>query len=55
MSVPLGATPCGSSVPRGSKTVWIFAGTHSRNSIQVMRSMSRVLGAFCWPAFIEAD
>src|SRR4029453_14968903 len=35
MSVPLGATPCGSSVPSGSKTVRIFAGTNSRNSIQL--------------------
>src|SRR4029453_15839236 len=46
MSVPLGATPCGSSVPTGCKTVRIFAGTHSRNLFQVRRSISRVLGAF---------
>src|SRR5439155_19531480 len=55
MSVPLGATPCGSSVPSGSRTVWIFAGTHSRNSIQLIRSISQVLGASFLVVLIEAD
>ena len=45
MSAPLLATPCGSSVPVGSSTVRIFDGTSSRNSIQLMRAMSR-----SWPA-----
>src|ERR1700682_154523 len=44
MSVPLAVTPCASSVPSGSSTVLIFAGTHSQNSIQLMRSISRVVG-----------
>src|ERR1700736_6129467 len=44
ISAPLAVTPCGSIVPSGNKTVSIFAGTHSRNSIQLMRSISRVLG-----------
>ena len=43
MSVSLGATPCGSNVPSGSKTVAILVGTQSRNSSQLMRSISRVL------------
>jgi len=45
ISAPLAVTPCGSIVPSGSKTVLIFAGTHSRNSIQLMRSISHVLGS----------
>jgi hypothetical protein len=42
LSAPLFATPCGSSVPVGSSTVWTFAGTVSRNSIQLIRSISRL-------------
>ena len=41
MSAPLFATPCGSSVPVGNSTVRIFDGTSSRNSIQLIRAMSR--------------
>jgi hypothetical protein len=46
MSAPFAVTPWGSIVPSGSKTVLIFAGTQSRNSIQLMRSSSRVVGPF---------
>ena len=45
MSAPLAVTPCGSSVPSGTSTVSIRLGTTSRNSIQLMRSSSRVVGA----------
>src|SRR4026208_600750 len=45
ISAPFAVTPWGSNVPRGNRTVCIFPGTHSRNSIQLMRSISRVLGA----------
>src|SRR5437667_12329187 len=45
ISAPFAVTPCGSMVPSGKRTVLIFPGTHSRNSIQLMRSISRVLGA----------
>ena len=45
MSAPLAVTPCGSSVPSGTSTVSIRFGTTSRNSIQLMRSSSRVVGA----------
>src|ERR1700739_3194666 len=44
MSVPFAVTPCGSIVPSGNSTVSIFSGTHSRNSIQLIRSISRVVG-----------
>src|SRR4051794_38305910 len=44
ISVPLGPQPCASTVPNGSKTVAIFSGTHSANSCQLMRSISRVDG-----------
>src|SRR5947209_11166893 len=42
MSAPLLMTPCGSSVPVGKRTVCTFDGTASLNSIQLMRSSSRV-------------
>src|SRR5919197_5589300 len=42
MSAPLLMTPCGSSVPVGKSTVCTFDGTASLNSIQLMRSISRV-------------
>src|SRR5438270_787367 len=42
MSAPLLMTPCGSSVPVGKRTVCTFDGTASLNSIQLMRSISRV-------------
>ena len=42
MSAPLLTTPCGSSVPVGRSTVWTLDGTVSLNSIQLMRSISRV-------------
>src|SRR4051812_906278 len=45
MSAPFAVTPCGSIVPIGRSTVLILPGTHSRNSIQLIRSISRVLGA----------
>src|SRR3954467_7339012 len=44
MSAPFAVTPWGSIVPRGRRTVLILPGTHSRNSIQLIRSISRVLG-----------
>src|SRR5690349_837472 len=44
MSVPLAVAPWASSVPSGRSTVRIFSGTHSRNSIQLIRSISRVMG-----------
>src|SRR3954469_17010137 len=45
MSAPFAVTPCASIVPSGSSTVLILPGIHSRNSIQLIRSSSRVLGA----------
>jgi hypothetical protein len=42
LSAPLLMTPCGSSVPVESSTVFIFDGTTSLNSIQLIRSISRV-------------
>src|SRR5215203_4653396 len=42
LSAPLFTTPCGSSVPVGSRTVVILDGTVSLNSIQLIRSISRV-------------
>src|SRR6267143_1981095 len=47
MSAPFAVTPWGSIVPSGRRTVLIFPGTHSRNSIQLMRSISRMLGDGC--------
>src|SRR5213595_1970462 len=44
ISAPFAVTPWGSIVPSGNRTVLIFPGTHSRNSIQLIRSISRVLG-----------
>ncbi len=44
MSAPFAVTPCGSRVPSGTRTVSICSGTISRNSIQLMRSSSRVDG-----------
>src|SRR4051794_35359583 len=44
ISVPLAVAPCASIVPNGRSTVWILSGTHSRNSIQLIRSISRVVG-----------
>src|SRR5438270_12789466 len=44
MSAPFAVTPCASIVPRGRSTVLILPGIHSRNSIQLIRSSSRVLG-----------
>src|ERR1700730_10704285 len=44
MSAPLFSTPCASSVPVGRRTVEIFCGTHSRNSIQLISAISRVDG-----------
>src|SRR5215210_1930997 len=53
MSAPLLTTPCGSSVPVGSRTVVIFEGTTSRNSIQLIRSISRVeTTSFCCAATV---
>ena len=42
LSAPLLITPCGSSVPVDSSTVFIFDGTTSLNSIQLILSISRV-------------
>src|SRR5436190_2902761 len=47
MSAPFAVTPWGSIVPTGRRTVLIFPGTNSRNSIQLIRSISLVLGASC--------
>src|SRR5512143_1103881 len=44
LSVPLGMTPCGSSEPKGTRTVSIEAGTSSPNSCQQSRLISRVVG-----------
>src|SRR3954462_4555178 len=43
ISVPFAVTPCGSNVPNGNNTVSILDGTSSPNSIQLMRSISRVI------------
>ena len=53
MSAPLAVTPCGSSVPSGTSTVSTRFGTTSRNSIQLMRSSSRVVGACAAAALAE--
>src|SRR5256714_12167766 len=55
MSAPLLMTPCGSKVPVGSKTVVIFDGTTSLNSIQLMRSISRVETMSLWAGGVDAD
>src|SRR5438105_13739867 len=47
LSAPLFLTPCGSSVPVGRSTVVMRDGTTSRNSIQLMRSISRVETKSC--------
>src|SRR5688500_12686543 len=48
LSAPLFITPCGSSVPVGSSTVLTLDGTVSLNSIQLMRSISRVETKSVW-------
>src|SRR5687767_9583657 len=53
MSAPFAVTPCGSNVPSGRSTVVTFAGTYSRNSIQLIRSSSRVVCAAAPPAVVS--
>src|SRR5512132_1292101 len=49
LSAPLFMTPWASRVPVGSRTVWIRAGTSSRNSIQFRSFISRVVGCAIAP------
>src|ERR1043166_4342632 len=55
LSAPLLMTPCGSRVPVGRRTVVIFDGTTSLNSIQLIRSISRVETTSDWAAIAPTD